>query len=140
VPEREDEKAKIDSAARPGGSGLGSGTGDETGIASAVDVFPRYPGGDDARLYYLRKNTRYPEAALKAEIQGIVMVVFIVEVDGSITNVNVQKKIGGGCDEEAMRVTREMPKWEPGKRNGRSVRVMVRMPIVFRMPGRTAPK
>jgi protein TonB len=89
-------------------------------------------------LYYLRKHVKYPEAALKSLVQGVVMVVFVVETDGSISNVDVAQRIGGGCDEEAIRVTREMPRWEPGKRNGRAVRVMVRMPIVFRIPGKPA--
>jgi periplasmic protein TonB len=134
----EDIKTNTDSAAKAGGSGLGTGIGEDTGIASAIDVYPRYPGGDESRLYYLRKQVRYPEAALKALVQGVVMVVFVVEVDGSVSHVDVAKKIGGGCDEEAIRVTKEMPRWEPGKRNGRAVRVMVRMPIVFRIPGKPA--
>ena len=134
----EEVKTNTDSAAKPGGSGLGTGIGDDTGVASAIDVFPRYPGGDESRLYYLRRNGRYPEAALKALVQGVVMVVFVVELDGTVSHVDVASKIGGGCDEEAIRVTREMPRWEPGKRNGRAVRVMVRMPIVFRIPGKQA--
>lgn len=135
---QEDTEVHTDSAAKPGGSGAGTGIGEDTGLAASVDVIPRFPGGDEARLYYLRKKVHYPEAALKAQIQGVVMVVFVVETDGSLSNVDVDKRIGGGCDEEAIRVTREMPKWEPGKRNGRQVRVMVRMPIVFRIPGRSA--
>jgi protein TonB len=134
----EDMAVNKDTAAVEGGSGLGTGVGTDTGIASAVDVFPRYPGGDESRLYFLRKNVRYPDGAIKALVQGVVMVVFVVEVDGSISNVSVAKRIGGGCDEEAIRVTKEMPRWEPGKRNGRAVRVMVRMPIVFRIPGKSA--
>jgi protein TonB len=136
VQEQVNEKAKVDSLANPGGSGLGAGTGDDTGLSTAIDVYPRYPGGDESRFSYLRKQIRYPETALKGKIQGVVMVVFIVETDGSLTNIDVAKRIGGGCDEEAIRVTKEMPRWEPGKRNGRAVRVMVRMPIVFRIPGR----
>ena len=132
---KEVENAKVDSAAQPGGSGLGKGTGDDSGLTSAIDVYPRFPGGDEARLYFLRKNTHYPETAIKTLVQGVVMVVFIVEVDGTLSNVKVLQKIGGGCDEEAVRVTREMPHWDPGKRNGRAVRVLVRMPIVFRLPG-----
>jgi len=135
---KEDEHAKEDTVARPGGSGLGEGTGNESGIASILDVNPRYPGGDEARLYYLRQHIRYPEAAMKKEIQGVVIVVFIIEPDGSVTKVSVSKGIGGGCDEEAIRVTREMPRWEPGKRNGRAVRVMLRMPIIFSLPGHPA--
>jgi len=133
----EENEVHTDTAAKPGGSGEGAGIGDDAGLAASVDVIPRFPGGDEARLYYLRKKVRYPEAALKALIQGVVMVVFVVEADGSVSNVGVDKRIGGGCDEEAIKVTREMPRWEPGKRNGRPVRVMVRMPIVFRIPGKT---
>jgi protein TonB len=132
----ESAQAKVDSMAKAGGSGLGTEIGDDTGIASSIDVYPRYPGGDDSRLYYLRRQVRYPEAALKAQVQGVVMVVFVVEVDGTVSHVEVPNPIGGGCDEEAIRVTREMPRWEPGKRKGRAVRVMVRMPIVFKIPGR----
>ncbi|MFZ4520269.1 MAG: energy transducer TonB [Bacteroidales bacterium] len=137
-PEEKPETVKTitDSAAKAGGSGLGSGIGNDTGLATSIDVYPRYPGGDESRLYYLRKQVKYPEPALKALVQGVVMVVFVVETDGSISNVEVAKRIGGGCDEEAIRVTKEMPRWEPGKRNGRAVRVMVRMPIVFRIPGK----
>ena len=128
---------KTDSSANSGGTGTDKGTGDEAGINTVIDVFPRFPGGDEARLYFLRQHIRYPEGAIKNQVQGIVMVVFIVEVDGSVSHVNVSQKVGGGCDEEAMRVTREMPRWEPGKRKGRAVRVMVRMPVVFRMHGRS---
>ena len=131
-------KPVTDSAAKPGGSGLGQGIGEDTGLATSIDVYPRYPGGDESRLYYLRKQVKYPEVALKALVQGVVMVVFVVEVDGTVSHVDVANRIGGGCDEEAIRVTKEMPRWEPGKRNGRAVRVMVRMPIVFRIPGRAA--
>ncbi len=132
----EEVKTITDSAAKPGGSGLGDGIGDDTGLATSIDVYPRFPGGDEARLYYLRKKVRYPEAAIKELVQGAVMVVFVVEIDGTISHVDVAKRIGGGCDEEAIRVTKEMPRWEPGKRKGRAVRVMVRMPIVFRIPGK----
>lgn len=121
----------------PGSSGFGPGTGDDTGLATVIDVYPRFPGGDEARLYILRKNIRYPDAAQKNLIQGIVMVVFIIETDGSMSHIEVTKGIGGGCDEEALRVTRSMPRWEPGKRSGKPVRVMVRMPVVFRLPGKT---
>ena len=135
---KEEEKATVDSSAKPGGSGQGKGIGEEAGPNSAIDVYPRFPGGDEARLYYLRLHVRYPEAAMKNLVQGVVMVVFIVEADGAVSSVEVPRKIGGGCDEEAIRVTKEMPRWEPGKRKGRAVRVIVRMPIVFRMRGHTS--
>ena len=64
------------------------------------------------------------------------MVLFIVEADGTITHVSVNKGIGKECDEEAVRVVKFMPRWEPGRRNGKAVRVLVRMPIVFKLPGK----
>ncbi len=137
APKKEEEKVVADSSARGnGGPGMGPGSGENTGIATVIDVYPRYPGGDESRLYYLRKNTRYPDAAIKSGVQGVVMVVFIIELDGSLSNIEISKGIGGGCDEEAVRVVKGMPKWEPAKRAGRPVRLMVRMPIVFRIPGR----
>ena len=134
--EKNDDPDPSDSLVKSGGSGMGTGETDETGLATTIDVYPRFPGGDEARLYYLRQHTRYPEPALKEKIQGVVVVVFIIETDGSLSNIEVSNRIGGGCDDEAVRVTRGMPRWEPGKRNGRAVRVMVRMPIVFRIPGK----
>ena len=95
---KETPVVKADSAGKPGGAGA-EGTGDETGLYTAIDVYPRFPGGDEARLYFLRQHIRYPEAALKNQIQGVVMVVFVVELDGSVSNVTVTQKVGGGCDE-----------------------------------------
>jgi protein TonB len=131
-----DEKAADSAAAGRGHEGSGLAPGDETGIATTIDVYPRYPGGEDSRLFFLRKNVRYPEAAIRKGIQGIVMVVITLEVDGTVSNAEVSQGIGGGCDEEAVRVVKLMPRWEPAKRKGRPVRVMVRMPIVFRIPGK----
>jgi len=138
-PQQEPEVNEIDSAGNgQNGSEIGEGVGENSGITTIIDVYPRFPGGNEARLYYLRKNTSYPEQAVKSKIQGVVMVVFIVETDGSISGVEISKGIGGGCDEEAIRVTKAMPQWEPGKRGGRKVRVIVRMPIVFMLPGKSA--
>ena len=132
-----DEVAKSDTLPTgPGSSGFGPGTGDDTGLATVIDVYPRFPGGDEARLYFLRKNIHYPEAAQKKMIQGVVIVIFIIEADGNMSNIEIAKGIGGGCDEEALRVARSMPRWDPGKRSGKPVRVMVKMPVVFRLPGK----
>jgi len=136
-PPIEEEEQPVDSAGKGKGNALtGLGDGDVTGVVTMIDVYPKYPGGDEARLWFLRKNVRYPEYALKAGIQGVVIVIFIIETDGSLSNIEVTKGIGGSCDEEAVRVVKLMPRWEPARRNGRSVRVVVRMPIVFRMPGK----
>ena len=84
-------------------------------------------------MKYLSKNIRYPEQAKKENIQGRVYVTFVVEKDGSITNAKVLRSIGGGCDEEALRVVNAMPKWEPGKLQGTPVRVQFNLPIVFKL-------
>jgi len=132
-----EEVLKKDSIPRgPGGSGFNQGTGGDQGLATVIDVYPRFPGGEEARLFFLRKNVHYPEIAQKKQIQGVVMLVFIIETDGSMTHFEISKGIGGGCEEEALRVARSMPRWDPGKRSGQPVRVMVRMPVVFRLPGK----
>ncbi len=97
----------------------------------AVEEDPGFPGGDQARLQYLASNIKYPQTARELGIQGTVYLSFIVEKDGSITNVEVLRGIGYGCDEEAMRVVRAMPKWEPGKQREKPVRVQFSMPIRF---------
>ena len=119
-----------------GGVKDGTGTGDITGLATVIDVYPRFPGGDEARLSFLKRNVRYPGVAMQQKIQGVVVVVFIIERDGTLSNIGIERGIGSGCDEESIRVVKMMPKWDPGKRQGRPVRVMVRMPIVFRIPAR----
>ncbi|MBN1199852.1 MAG: TonB family protein [Bacteroidales bacterium] len=117
-----------------GGEEIGRQANTDTAVATTIDVYPRYPGGDEARLFYLRRHVNYPKEAVEKKIEGVVIVVFVVEPTGAVTNVKLLQGIGGGCDEEAVRVTREMPKWSPGKRSGRPVRVLVKMPIVFGFP------
>ncbi|MBC8457530.1 MAG: energy transducer TonB [Bacteroidales bacterium] len=132
---QEDKPEDSDSASYgTRGEEIGRQANTGTDVATTIDVYPRYPGGEEARLYYLRRHVSYPKEAVDKGIQGVVMVLFVVEADGKITNVKVLQGIGEGCDEEAVRVTREMPKWSPGKRSGRPVRVMVKMPIVFGIP------
>jgi periplasmic protein TonB len=104
---------------------------DENYIFEIVEENPEFPGGNDAMMKFLRDNTRYPVIAREAGIQGTVFVTFVVERDGSVTNVSVIRGIGGGCDEEAVRVVRSMPKWKPGKQRNQPVRVQYRMPIRF---------
>ena len=135
----EEDTLKQDTASYgSGGDEIGREPTQDTIYTTTLDVYPRYPGGVEARLYYLRRNVVYPKEAVEEGIQGVVMVLFVVEPDGSITNISISKGIGGGCDEEAMRVTRNMPKWFPGKRGGHPVRVMIRMPIVFKLPSRSS--
>ena len=100
-------------------------------IFTVVEEQPGYPGGEEARISYLQQNIKYPEEAKELGIQGKVFVTFVVEVDGSITDVRVLRGIGGGCDEEAIRVVKSMPKWVPGKQRGVPVRVQFNLPIKF---------
>lgn len=100
-------------------------------IFTVVEEQPGYPGGDEARIKYLQDNIRYPDEAKELGVQGKVFVTFVVEVDGSITDVRVLRGIGAGCDEEAIRVVKAMPKWIPGKQRGVPVRVQFNLPIKF---------
>ena len=82
---------------------------------------------------YFQKNLKYPMMARESDIQGRVFVGFVVEKDGSISNVKVLRGIGGGCDEEAVRVVQSLPKFKPGKQRGNPVRVQYTLPIVFKL-------
>ena len=103
----------------------------EEEIFQIVEEMPGPVGGDEAFYQYLAENIRYPVVAMESGISGRVYVTFVVEKDGSITDVKVLRGIGGGCDEEAVRVVKAMPKWKPGKQRGRPVRVLYRVPINF---------
>jgi len=91
----------------------------------------QYPGGDEALLKFLRKNIKYPKQAIKDQISGTVYVQFVVEKDGSISDVKVVRGIGGGCDEEAVRVITKMPNWIPAKQKGIPVRFFYVIPFAF---------
>jgi TonB family protein len=101
------------------------------GVTATDSTPPSFPGGMKAFYEYLGRTIRYPEAARKQKIQGKVQLSFMVEKDGSLTNIEVKKKLGGGTDEEAVRVLRESPKWIPGTRDGQPVRVKYDMPLSF---------
>jgi len=96
-----------------------------------VENMPEYPGGDKAMRRFLSKNIHYPQTARRNGIQGTVYVAYIVERDGSIGNVKLLTRIGGGCDEEAIRVVKSMPNWIPGTQSGKKVRVQFNLPIKF---------
>lgn len=106
---------------------------DEEVIFTVVEDQPEFPGGEAARQKFLEDNLRYPQMAREAGIQGTVFVTFVVERDGSVTDVRILRGIGGGCDEEAVRVVSMMPRWEPGRQRGQPVRVQFNMPIRFRL-------
>jgi len=100
-------------------------------IFQIVEDDPEFPGGNEALYRYLQSNIRYPVMARESGIQGTVFVSFVVERDGSITNVEVVRGIGGGCDQEAIRVVQNMPPWKAGQQRGQPVRVQFNLPVRF---------
>lgn len=94
---------------------------------------PRFPDGEKALVEYLSDNIKYPKAAKKQKIEGRVLLTFIVEKDGSLSEISVYRSVGGGCDEEALRVVEEMPLWTPARENGRAVRCRYTLPVLFRL-------
>ena len=105
----------------------------EQEIFQIVEEMPDFPGGVAKLSEYLQKNIKYPQMARESGIQGRVFVNFVVEPDGSVSNVKVLRSLGGGCDEEAMRVVKSMPKWKPGKQRGKAVRVSYILPVNFKL-------
>lgn len=106
---------------------------EEAEIFTIVEEMPEFPGGMTKLADYLAKNIKYPQMARESGIQGRVFVNFVVEPDGSVSNVTVMRSLGGGCDEEAMRVVKSMPKWKPGKQRGKPVRVSYILPVNFKL-------
>jgi len=104
---------------------------DNEPIFSIAEEPAQFPGGDEALLKFIRKKIKYPKQAIKNKISGTVYVQFIVEKDGSISDVTVIRGIGGGCDEEAVRVITKMPNWIPAKQKGIPVRSFYVIPITF---------
>ena len=102
-------------------------------VFEKVEDMPEFPGGEQAMMDFVGKNVQYPKEAMEKEISGRVLVGFIVEKDGSVNEVKIVRGIGGGCDEEAVRVVKAMPKWKPGKEKGKPVRVSYMMPIFFKL-------
>ena len=100
-------------------------------VYDVVEQMPEYPGGMPAMIEFLQTNLNYPKDAKKQKVGGRVLVMFVVETDGSMSNVRVAKKIFPSLDAEALRVVKAMPKWNPGKEKGKPVRVNFTLPIVF---------
>jgi protein TonB len=98
---------------------------------TAVETQATFPGGMEAFYAYLTANIHYPTAARQNNVQGKVIIVFIIDTDGSVTDVKVQQGIGNGCDEEAVRVIKASPKWIPATQDGRAVRQQFTVPINF---------
>ena len=106
----------------------------EDQIFTAVEQQAEFPGGPRAFETFLQKNLRYPSAALRENVRGKVYVQFVVNTDGTIQDVQVLKSVGFGCDEEAVRIIKSVPRWTPGKQSGRAVRSRFTQPIYFILP------
>ena len=102
-------------------------------VYEVVEDMPTFPGVVTELMNYLSKNTHYPAATKRDGIQGRVVVSFIVEPDGSISNVKLVRSIDANLDQEALRVVSEMPNWTPGKQGGNAVRVRYSLPIAFKL-------
>ncbi|MET3125025.1 protein TonB [Arcicella rosea] len=99
----------------------------------SVETMPEFAGGNAALAKFLQKNLRYPRNASEVGIGGKVYVQFVVGKDGNISSIDILKGLGFGCDEEAQRVIKLMPRWNPGKQSGRNVSVKFTLPIVFQL-------
>jgi len=106
---------------------------EETKVFTIVEQMPTFPGGEAALLKWLGDHIKYPVIAEENGIQGRVVVTFVVERDGSVSDVKVVRSVDPSLDKEAIRVVRSMPKWIPGKQNGSSVRVQYTLPVMFRL-------
>ena len=104
-----------------------------TKVFDVVEEMPSFPGGNGALMSYLNGNTKYPVVAQENGVQGKVIISFVVERDGSISDVRVARSVDPSLDREAQRVVKSMPRWKPGKQNGSAVRVKYTVPVVFRL-------
>ena len=107
----------------------------DTAVFEVVEVPPRFPGGEIELMKFISRNVKYPAEARDKHVQGRVILTFIVEKDGSISNVRVARPVDPSLDAEAIRVVQSMPKWEPAKQRGQAVRVRYTVPIQFRLQG-----
>lgn len=106
---------------------------EENKVFDIVEQQPMFPGGPEALMKYLSEHTKYPVVAQENGVQGRVTVQFVVEKDGSISDVHVLRGVDPSLDKEAVRVVKSLPRWTPGKQNGITVRVNYRVPVLFRL-------
>ena len=102
-------------------------------VFTVVEIQPEFPGGDDALFKFIQKNIQYPDMERENDIQGRVVVGFTVNTDGSLTDIVVKKGVSSGIDKEAIRVVKLLPKFKPGKQQGKAVRVSFILPIMFKL-------
>ncbi len=106
---------------------------EETKIFTVVEQMPSFPGGEAALMQYLSKNIKYPPFAEENNIQGRVICTFVVERDGSVSDIRIARSVDPSLDKEAIRVVSGMPRWIPGRQNGQMVRVKYTLPVTFRL-------
>ncbi|HRI62469.1 MAG TPA: TonB family protein [Saprospiraceae bacterium] len=106
---------------------------DDEYTTGGVQKMPTFPGGDRELMQYLADNIKYPALARENNIQGTVALSFLVNKDGTVSDISIVKEIGGGCGKEAMRVVQSMPRWMPGEANGHAVKVRFTLPVRFRL-------
>lgn len=106
---------------------------DENEIVEMVEEDAEFPGGNLKLAKWISKNVKYPESAIKANKEGKVYVSFVVELDGSISNINIERGVCEDLDNETIRLLKLMPKWKPGKNKGKYVRARCRLPINYKL-------
>jgi len=102
-------------------------------VFSFVEQMPQFPGGQEALMEFLESNLQYPDSARHNDVEGRVVANFIVSEDGSISDAKIVRGLGHGCDEEVLRVISIMPKWVPGRQNGKPVKVYFNLPVTFKL-------
>jgi len=107
---------------------------DEDTVFTFAEVMPEFPGGAEALYLYMAQNIVYPKAALEKGIKGIVFTSFTIDKTGKLKHAQILRGIGYGCDEEALRVVRSMPDWNPGMQRGKAVNVRFTLPLNFTTP------
>ncbi|MEI7596218.1 MAG: energy transducer TonB [Bacteroidota bacterium] len=98
-----------------------------------VDEMPEFPGGDEGRIEFFANNIKCPDLARQNRVEGTVYIQFVIGTDGSVKDVALARGIGSGCDEEAIRIAKMMPKWKPGKQGNKLVNVLCTIPINFQL-------
>ena len=102
-------------------------------VYKVVGQMPEFPGGKDAMFQYLVDNMKFPDAARTKKIEGLVVVNFIVDEEGKLSNIKVIKSVSPELDREAMRMVKAMPQWKPGKHQGKEVKVNMNLPVKFKL-------
>ena len=107
---------------------------DENVWCYVSEQMPTYPDGDAALMAFINKNLKYPEEAIKKRIEGKVILGFVIDSTGVVKNVSVLRSIEPACDKEAIRVVKLLPRWIPGKQDGKKVNVRYTLPVIFKLP------